>query len=209
MSVIRVILYEDNDALRNSIGTMLRWNPGVELVAALPDASSIINDISKLKPDMMLMDIDMPALNGVDALLLLRKEFPDLPVLMLTVFEDNDNIVNAICAGASGYLLKKDMEQLLPAIRDVMSGGAPMTSTVAKKVLQLFPGNRVKHAPSEELTKRESEILHLLIRGYSYKMIADDLGVGMETVRSHIKKIYRKLQVNSATEAIYKYSFHR
>lgn len=203
---VKVLLYEDNESLRNSIGTLMQWNAETELLAAMPDAESILADVDALQPDVILMDIDMPPSNGVEALKLLRKKYPDLPVIMLTVFEDNNNIVNAICAGASGYLLKKDMEQLLPAIKDVLHGGAPMTSTVARKVLQLFPGKPEKKAQLEELTARENEILQGLVKGYSYKMIAAELHVNVETVRSHIKKIYRKLEVGSATEAVYKIS---
>jgi DNA-binding NarL/FixJ family response regulator len=170
----------------------------------MPDATSILEDIVVLKPDVILMDIDMPPSNGVEALITLRKKFKELPVIMLTVFEDNENIVNSICAGANGYLLKKDIDQIVPAIKDVLDGGAPMTSSVARKVLQLFPGKPSSNDTPESLTKRETEILNWLGKGYSYKMIAAELNVGVETIRSHIKKIYKKLQVNSATEAVYK-----
>jgi DNA-binding NarL/FixJ family response regulator len=201
---VKVLLYEDNEALRNSIQTLMAWSNEFELVGAMPHAEGLLEDITAFNPDVLLMDIDMPPSNGVKAVELLRKQYPDLPVIMLTVFEDNDNIVNAIRAGASGYLLKKDMEQLMPAIKDVLNGGAPMTSTVARKVLQLFPAKPDRNTIMEDLTTRESEILHWLIKGYSYKMIAAELQLNIETVRSHIKKIYRKLQVSSATEAIYK-----
>jgi len=163
------------------------------------------SSFTKLKPDVILMDIDMPPSNGVEALIAVRKKFKELPVIMLTVFEDNENIINSICAGANGYLLKKDIDQIVPAIKDVLNGGAPMTSTIARKVLQLFPGKpSLKIETQESLTKRETEILSWLGKGYSYKMIAAELQVGVETIRSHIKKIYKKLQVNSATEAVYK-----
>jgi DNA-binding NarL/FixJ family response regulator len=167
-----------------------------------------MEDIKIFKPDVIIMDIDMPPSNGVEALKLLRKQYDTLPVIMLTVFEDNDNIINAICAGASGYLLKKDIEQLMPAIKDVLQGGAPMTSSVARKVLQLFPGKQEKKVNTESLTQRESEILNWLVKGYSYKMIATETNLNVETVRSHLKKIYRKLQVRSATEAVYKATQH-
>lgn len=201
---VKVLLYEDNEPLRSSIKTLLQWNDGFELVAAMPDATGIMEDIRILHPDVILMDIDMPPSNGVESLKMLRKKYEDLPVIMLTVFEDNDNIINSICAGASGYLLKKDMEQLIPAIKDVLNGGAPMTSSVATKVLRLFPRKPEKKVATENLTERESEILQWLVKGYSYKMIASELGINVETVRSHIKKIYKKLQVHSATEAVYK-----
>lgn len=202
----KVLLYEDNEPLRNSIKTLMQWNDELELVAALPDAEAILSDIGTLHPDVILMDIDMPPSNGVKALKMLRVSYPDLPVIMLTVFENNDNIINSICAGASGYLLKKDIEHLVPAIKDVLNGGAPMTSTVAKKVLQLFPGKQEKKIELDNLTAKETEILNWLVKGYSYKLIAAEMKITVETVRSHIKKIYKKLQVSSATEAIYKIS---
>lgn len=201
---VKVLLYEDNEPLRQSIKTLMQWNPEFELVAAMPNAVSLLTDIETFAPDVILMDIDMPPSNGVEAVQRLRETNATLPVIMLTVFDDNDNIINAICAGASGYLLKKDMEQLIPAIKDVLNGGAPMTSSVAKKVLQLFPGKQEKKVTPEGLTTRETELLQCMVKGYSYKMIADELQISIETVRSHIKKIYKKLQVSSATEAVYK-----
>lgn len=201
---VKVLLYEDNEPLRQSIKTLMQWNNEFDLVAAMPNSVSLLTDIETFTPDVILMDIDMPPSNGVEAVQLLRETNATLPVIMLTVFDDNDNIINAICAGASGYLLKKDMEQLVPAIKDVLNGGAPMTSSVAKKVLQLFPGKQEKKITHESLTERETEILQWLIKGCSYKMIADEMRISIETVRSHIKKIYKKLQVSSATEAVYK-----
>lgn len=202
---VKVLLYEDNEALRNSIKTLMQWDPAFELVAAMPDAVTVLADVETFKPDVVLMDIDMPPSNGVQTLQLLREKNQTLPVIMLTVFEDNENIINSICAGANGYLLKKDIEQLTPAIKDVLNGGAPMTSSVARKVLQLFPGRQEKKPVAyEHLTPKENEILQCLVKGYSYKMIADVMTISIETVRSHIKNIYRKLQVSSATEAVYK-----
>lgn len=201
---VKIVVYEDNEALRNSIKTLMLWNDEFELLAAMPDAQDILEDVKTFQPDVILMDIDMPPSNGVESLKVLRKIYESLPVIMLTVFEDNDNIVKSICAGASGYLLKKDIENLMPAIKDVLNGGAPMTSSVARKVLQLFPGKQERKINTESLSAREAEILHWLVKGYSYKMIADELKINIETVRSHIKKIYRKLQVGSATEAVYK-----
>lgn len=202
---VKVLIYEDNPALLKSISTLFQMNDEFEVVAGMPNALTVVADIETFKPDVILMDIDMPPSNGVEAVKNLRNKFPDLPVIMLTVFEDNDNIVNSICAGANGYLLKKDVEQVLPAIIDVLGGGAPMTSTVARKVLQLFTKTQPGRAESpDSLTKREAEILEWLVKGFSYKMIAAELNLGVETVRSHIKKIYKKLHASSATEAVYK-----
>jgi DNA-binding NarL/FixJ family response regulator len=203
--MIRILLYEDNEKLRDSLKSLLQWQPEAELIAAMPNAESVLKDIEALQPDVILMDIDMPVVNGIDALKTIRNRYPDLPVIMLTVFEDNDNIFKAICNGTSGYLLKKNIDQLVPAIREVLSGGAPMTGSIAKKVLALFPKPAgIILNENNQLSSREQELLQLLIKGYSYKMIADELCIALETVRSHIKKIYRKLHVNSATEAVYK-----
>lgn len=204
---VKVIIYEDNENLRNSLQSLLRFQEDIDLLAVLPNAQSVLNDLEVFSPEVVLMDIDMPVVNGIEALRLLRVHYPDLPVIMLTVFEDNDNIFHAICAGASGYLLKKNIDQVVPAIRDVLGGGAPMTGVVARKVLALFPRPAMPASGEEStLSARETELLQLLIRGYSYKMIAGELGITLETVRTHIKRIYRKMQVNSATEAIYKAS---
>lgn len=204
---INILIYEDNENLSNSIKTMFQWNPDYIVVGALPHPKSILTDIKILSPDIILMDIDMPVLNGVDALRLIRHNGLTIPVIMLTVFEDDENILNAIQSGASGYLLKKNFDQIIPAILEVFSGGAPMSGSIARRVLQLF--SKIKTAPVEAdhlLSPREKQILDLLVKGFSYKMIAEQIEISIDTIRSHIKKIYRKLEVNSATEAIYRYT---
>lgn len=204
---INVLIYEDNENLRSSVVAMLQWNGAFAIVGDLPDASNAVDDTISLKPDVILMDIDMPLSNGVAAVKAIRTINSEVSIIMFTVFEDNENIFNSICAGANGYLLKKNFEQIPAAIQDVMSGGAPMTSSVAKKVLSFVPqSKKVQSADTDSLSKRETEILELVVKGYSYKMIAEEISVSLETVRSHIKKIYKKLQVNSATGAVYKYS---
>ncbi len=203
---IKIILYEDNENLRRSIVTLLQWNNEFEVLSAMPDALEVKDTINALAPDVVIMDIDMPNSNGVSAVKEIRAFSETLPVIMFTVFEDNENIFNAICAGANGYLLKKNFDQLPAAISDVLSGGAPMTSSVAKKVLGFMPKTKVaSNTELDALSKRESEILEFIVQGYSYKMIAGKLDIATETVRSHIKKIYKKLQVNNATGAVYKY----
>lgn len=203
---VKILLYEDNDDLRNSVVTMLQWNSLYTVVAALPDAKGASADVEILMPDVILMDIDMPESNGVDAVVQIRKTNAEVHIIMFTVFDDDENIFNAICAGASGYILKKNIDQLPNAIDDVLAGGAPMNSSIAKRVLQYVSKTKVeKNKDIETLTKRELEILELVVKGFSYKMVAAELNVATETVRTHIKKIYKKLQVNSATEAIYKY----
>ncbi len=204
---IKVLIYEDNENLRKSIQALLLWNNEFDIVAAMPDATSATDDIAVLKPDVVLMDIDMPVCNGVQAVTQIRKKNMDLPIIMFTVFDDDDNIFNAICAGANGYLLKKHFEEVPAAIKDVLDGGAPMTSSVAKKVLAFIPQNKSAKKPElEKLSVRENEILQYISKGYSYKMIAAETNISVETVRSHIKNIYKKLQVNSATEAVYKFN---
>lgn len=202
---INLLIYEDNEHLCNSLKTLFQWNQDFEVLAAFPNAVSVIADIQEHSPDVILMDIDMPEITGVEALISIRKKYPELPVIMFTVFDDNDNIFNAICNGASGYILKNNIDGLMPAIKDVLNGGAPMTSAVAKKVLRLFAGQQKNTVrDTADLTTKENELLNLLVKGYSYKMIAAEMNISLETVRSHIKNIYKKLQVNSATEAVYK-----
>jgi DNA-binding NarL/FixJ family response regulator len=201
--MIKILLYDDNEALRISMEALLTEQTDFELVAAMPNAETVETDIKAFKPDVVLMDIDMPGVNGVKAVKNIRKTNSDLPIIMLTVFDDNENIFNAVCAGASGYILKRYATEEIPsAIRDVLTGGAPMTGSVARKVLKMIPQAENQDQEKTDLTKRETEILHFLVNGYSYKMIAAELKVSIDTVRFHIKKIYDKLHVHSATEAI-------
>lgn len=201
----RILLYDDNEALRISMEALISNENDMIMVAAMPNGETVEIDIRELKPDVVLMDIDMPAVNGVEAVRKIRKINKTLPVIMLTVFDDNENIFNAICAGASGYILKSYATEEIPgAIRNVLTGGAPMTGTVAKKVLQMVPQAKTDDEEKYDLSKRETEILQFLVNGYSYKMIAANLKVSIDTVRFHIKKIYDKLHVHSATEAVSK-----
>ncbi|MFA6278350.1 MAG: response regulator transcription factor [Pedobacter sp.] len=204
---INVLIFEDNQNLRFSIETMLAWNADFNLLKAMPDANTVEETLVSYQPDVILMDIDMPGTNGINALKKIRATNRYVHVIMLTVFEDETNIFEAICAGANGYILKKNFDQIPTAIMDVMAGGAPMTSSIAKKVLSFIPKKNENHKQTLELlTARETEILEYVIKGFSYKMIANELNISVETIRSHIKKIYKKLHVNSATEAIYKYN---
>jgi len=176
-----------------------------ELLAAMPNAETVVTDIKEFKPDVVLMDIDMPIVNGVEAVKNIRKVNEQLPVIMLTIFDDNENIFNAICAGATGYILKRyATEEICDAIRNVMTGGAPMTGSVARKVLLMVPQAKTVEQEKSNLSGRETQILQFLVNGYSYKMIAGELKVSLDTVRFHIKKIYDKLHVHSATEAVSK-----
>lgn len=184
---------------------LLAEKPEFELLAAMPNAETVVTDIREFKPDVVLMDIDMPIVNGVEAVRNIRKVNEQLPVIMLTIFDDNENIFNAVCAGATGYILKRyATEEICDAIRNVMTGGAPMTGSVARKVLQMVPQAKTVEQEKSNLSGRETQILQFLVNGYSYKMIAGELKVSLDTVRFHIKKIYDKLHVHSATEAVSK-----
>ena len=202
---VRILLYDDNEALRQSMETMLKEEEDMEFMAGIPNAETVETDISELQPDVVLMDIDMPEVNGVQAVGRIRKLKPDLPVIMLTVFDDNENIFKAICAGASGYILKRYASLEVPAaIRNVLTGGAPMTGTIAKKVLQMIPPAQNSIEEKTNLTQKEIAILKLMVQGYSYKMIAAELNNSHDTIRYHVKHIYQKLHVHSATQAVSK-----
>lgn len=202
---IKVLLYDDNEALRHSMEALITEEQGFELVAAMPNAETVETDIRELKPDVVLMDIDMPVVNGVEAVRRISALHDKLPVIMLTVFDDNENIFNAICAGASGYILKRYATEEIPsAIRMALTGGAPMTGSVARKVLLMVPPAKTTDQEKSNLTEKEMAILQYLVNGYSYKMIASELKISIDTVRFHIKKIYDKLHVHSATEAVSK-----
>jgi DNA-binding NarL/FixJ family response regulator len=203
--VIKVLLYDDNEALRTSMEALITEENGFELVAAMPNAETVETDIRELQPDVVLMDIDMPIVNGVEAVKKISRINERLPVIMLTVFDDNENIFNAICAGASGYILKRYATEEIPsAIRMVLTGGAPMTGSVARKVLMMVPQAKTSDQEKSNLSEKETAILQFLVNGYSYKMIAAELKISIDTVRFHIKKIYDKLHVHSATEAVSK-----
>lgn len=202
---IKVLIYDDNEALRASMQLLIESEEDMQLLALMPNAETVETDIKELQPDVILMDIDMPVVNGVDAVRRIRKINHQLPVIMLTVFDDNENIFNAICAGASGYILKRYVIEEIPgAIRMVLTGGAPMTGSVARKVLTMVPQAKNEEQEKSNLSEKETAILQFLVNGYSYKMIASELKISIDTVRFHIKKIYDKLHVHSATEAVSK-----
>ena len=203
---IRVVIYEDNDALRKSLVTLIKFDPSFDLVGDFPNPVNVLNDMAACKPEVILMDIEMPGMNGIEAVAIVKKNFPQIKVIMQTVFDDNDNVFHSICAGAVGYLLKNTPpETILDSLRAAAVGGAPMTPAIASKVLFLF---RQYHAPvrNEEfdLSIREKDILGLLTKGFSYKMIATECSISIDTVRFHIKNIYEKLHVHSMTEAVSK-----
>jgi len=200
--LIRLIIFEDNDDLRQNLAAFLNWDEGIEVVGQFSNVMYIEDNIRATLPDVVLMDIDMPGATGIEGIRRLRLVSVATQVMMLTVFEDEDNIFAALKAGANGYLLKKTPPaQIVDAVKDLHSGGAPMSGTIARKVLGHFhPAPSV----SNILSGREKEILEQLIRGNSYKMIAAHFNISPNTVRNHIHNIYEKLHVNSATEAAYR-----
>jgi DNA-binding NarL/FixJ family response regulator len=200
-----VVIYEDNIFLRDSIAQLISGSGKFKLLGAFENCNHISIDIQTLRPEVVLMDIEMAGTDGLEGLKLIRKISSTIHVIMLTVFDDNDRVLQAICSGASGYLIKNTPpEKILEAIDDVLSGGAPMTPSIARKVLYLFPKAPAPGNEMNKLTIREQEVLQLLSSGNSYKMIASQCSISIETVRTYIKRIYEKLQVHSATEAIAK-----
>jgi DNA-binding NarL/FixJ family response regulator len=202
--MIKVCLYEDNNELREGLSLLLESNRAIQLCSAFNNCMSITEDFKTHKPDVILMDIDMPGKTGIEGLIELRSEGNiNVKVIMLTVFDDNNNVFEAIKNGANGYLLKKTPpEQLIDGIYDVYQGGAPMSSKIATLVLQMFKETYKRKEDNFNLSEREREVLNFLVQGLAYKMISDQLCISIDTVRSHIKKIYEKMHVNSKTEAV-------
>jgi len=201
---IKLSVYEDNIALLESLSYLIRGTEGFELCSASPSAVHILSQCRENSPDIILMDIDMPELSGIEATRLVKNEFPDINIMMLTVFEDRDKIFDALCAGATGYLLKKTPSaQIIDAIEELYRGGSPISSGVARKVLEYFtkPVNSGKKE-AYQLSQRETEILKRLVMGDSYKMVADACFISIGTVYSHINNLYKKLHVNSKSEAV-------
>jgi DNA-binding NarL/FixJ family response regulator len=199
---VRILIFEDNDSLRESLMGLIRLNESFELVGAYPDVLRAVDQFRIATPDVILMDIDMPGMTGIQAVQQIRTVDATVKILMLTVFDDNQHVFDAIKAGASGYLLKKHITQrLFSCIDELMEGGAPMSPSIARMVISSMQSQSPTHYG---LTGREKEILGLLSKGESYKLIAGQLGISLDTVRTHIKKIYEKLQVHSQTEAVSK-----
>jgi DNA-binding NarL/FixJ family response regulator len=207
--MIRVVLYEDNRQLREGLAMLIKSSEGFMVINTYPSCSTIEKDIFNDKPDIILLDIDMPYINGIEALKLIRKTQYNCKVLMLTVFDDSQNVFEAIRAGADGYLLKKTPPaKLLEHLKDVYEGGSPMTSSIARQVINMFnqyhESGENKKGEEYSLSTREKEVLQLLVKGYTYKMAAAELFVSLETIRSHVKHIYEKMHVNSKSEAVAK-----
>ena len=204
--MIRISLYEDNVSLLESLSYLIRGVGHFELCTASSHALHIIDDCSRICPDVILMDIDMPELSGIEATRMVKTAFPNVNVMMFTVFEDKDKIFDALCAGATGYLLKKTSSaQIIEAVEELYNGGSPISSGVARKVLEYFTKPVITHKQERyQLSQRERDILQRLLMGDSYKMAADACNITIGTVYSHINNIYKKLHVNSKSEAVIK-----
>jgi len=204
MKALRVLVYEDNAMLRDSLASLLRLKDDVQFLDTYENVLSVADQVAGHKPDVVLMDIDMPGMTGIEAVKKIRSFNGDVAILMLTVFDDNHHVFEAICAGASGYLLKKHISsRLFDAIDEVLSGGAPMSPSIARMVISAMKTDNQNKNPYA-LTPREQEMLRSLANGNSYKLMAAELEVSIDTVRTHIKKIYEKLHVHSQTEAVSK-----
>jgi len=203
---IKVSIYEDNSSLLDSLSYLIRRAEGFELCTASTSAVHIVDDCKDNCPDVILMDIDMPEISGIEATRLVKAAFPELNVMILTVFEDKDKIFDALCAGATGYLLKKTPSaQIIESIEELHRGGSPMSSGIARKALEYF-SNPVSNEKQKlyRLSQRELDILKRLVMGDSYKMVADVCCISIGTVYSHIYSLYKKLHVNSKSEAVVK-----
>lgn len=201
---IRVAVYDDSRERRESLSYLIGMFDTLECVGTYNDCSNVIDDVKQSRPDVILMDIEMPIVNGIEGVKKIKKAFPDIVILMQTVFEDDENLFESIKAGASGYLLKKtNPEKIIEAITEVVNGGAPMTPSIASRVLKYFQNNNAT-SNNYALTDKERKILSLLVDGLSYKMIAVRENISFHTVNSHVRKIYEKLHVHSLGEAVSK-----
>jgi DNA-binding NarL/FixJ family response regulator len=204
-----IALVEDDESLRETLAEIISSSPDWKLVAAYPSAEAALDSMKVGCPDVVLMDIQLPGMSGIECVAKLKEIHPEAQVLMVTVYDNNDRIFDALAAGASGYLLKRDAPaKLLESLDDLLAGGSPMSSAIARKVVQRFQTAPPSKNEDHNLTPREKQILELLVKGGLYKEIAWDLGIGVETVRTHLHNIYAKLHVRTRTEAVVKYLGH-
>jgi DNA-binding NarL/FixJ family response regulator len=203
---IKICIVEDNADMREGVAQLLNQAPGLRCLSTYASAEAAVRDLPAQKPDVALVDINLPGMNGIECVAKLKAQLPMLQVLMLTRYEQSDVIFDSIRAGASGYLLKHiPAEELILAVEQVHSGGAPMTMQIARKVINHFQQITKASSDVEKLTPREQEVLTLLSKGYLYKEIASNLGISINTLRNHLRTIYDKLHVHSRTEATVKY----
>jgi len=203
---IRVSIVEDSRGTRESLAELLGRAPALSCVGAHSNGEEALRQIPVEKPDVVLMDINLPKMNGIECVERLKQTMPKTQVLMLTTYDESDLIFDSLRKGASGYLLKNmPPAELIQAIEQVHAGGAPMSMQIARKVVNHFQKIKKPQSDMEQLTKREHEILALLAKGFLYKEIADQLGITLSTVRAHLHAVYEKLHVQSRTEAVVKF----
>lgn len=206
-SPITVAVVEDDVSIREVLVSWLQKAEGFTFVGAFPDAESAVANLARVKPNVVLADINLPGQSGIECVRTLKPLLPETQFVMLTIYEDATHIFDALAAGATGYLLKHTpREALIEALLAVHAGGSPMTSNIARKVVQTFQQSEPKSKPVDRLSKRENEVLSLLAQGYLYKEIADGMGISLTTVNSYIRRIYEKLQVQSRGQAVAVYA---
>lgn len=200
-----ILIYEDNSDFREALVQLINTSEKYICIGDFYKCNNVLENIQALQPQVILMDIEMPGRNGIEAVSLIRSIDKDVKIIMLTVFDDNKNVLSAICAGASGYLLKKySFEKLFAAIEDVLHGGAPMSANIARMVLEHVAANNFVETEQYHLSTREKEVLSCLVKGHSYKMIAASLHISLDTVKTFIRRIYEKLHVHNQSEAVAK-----
>lgn len=205
-TTISLAIVEDNEALRRNLAEMIHRQPTWKLAGEYADGESALEHLPSVKPSVVLMDINLPGMNGVECVASLTQALPDTLVIMITVYDDSDTIFESLAAGASGYLLKPvESEQLASAIEEVVQGGAPMSMSIARRVVQTFHKPAPKAGENAELWPREVEVLELLSKGFLKKEIADKLGISYWTVQTHVGRIYKKLHVHSRAQAVAKF----
>ncbi|MBK8846035.1 MAG: response regulator transcription factor [Bacteroidetes bacterium] len=203
--MIRILVFEDNKDFLESLVELINQSDGLEVCGTYSNCKNAAHLVAHHHPDLVLMDIDMPIENGLNGLRAIRAAGSEVCIVMLTVFDDNERVFQAVSNGASGYILKSTTpERIVNAMREATQGGAPMTPSVAKQVLKLFSQPFMHSKELERLTSREHDVLSLLVRGYSYKMASAELQISIETLRYHVKNVYLKLHVNSKSEAVAK-----
>jgi DNA-binding NarL/FixJ family response regulator len=203
---IKVAIVDDDEGIRTSLATLIRRAPALRFAGDYADAESALADIPNRPPNVVLMDINLPGMKGVECVRQLKTLLPNVQFLMLTVYEDSDSLFNSLKAGASGYMLKRTASaRLIEAIQDVHAGGSPMTPQLARRVVQFFAKPAEDVSPVARLTPGEKEFLDQLAKGYAYKEIADQMKISIDTVRSYVRTVYEKLHVHSRTEAVVKY----
>lgn len=203
---IKVVIFEDNNNMREGLFQLINGSNGFTCTGAFPNCDDLVHRIERSNPDVIIMDIEMPGISGIEGVKLVKENFPEMKILMETIFDDDAKIFDSICAGAEGYILKNTAPvEILSAIKEIYEGGSPMTPTIANRVMKMVKNQHTSDSKNIfNLTDREKEILSCLVEGMSYKLIADECNISIDTVNVHIKNIYKKLQVHSKSEAVAK-----